>query len=366
MKKSQLEQRIREAYEETTPDLREKILASCEKESQISDVSPKRTARVLPRLNVAIKRVAAIAACLALFVSGLSLGLFVPWDTGVSDGSPSDIITSVYIDVNPSIELRIDGEKKVAACIAGNKDAEGVLDGLMLEGVDMNTALTAIVGSMYMGGYLAEDANSILVSVEAGEEGGTELLLGDITEQINTVFKRSGMQCSIIAQSVKIDDALKQRAEENDVSVGKMHLVDKMVGGLDDYDEDDAPRLAGMSIKELNLICSTRPNKDDDPFDKDITSGSVGGFVDGEDALKSLLSALMIDASEIEVRDIRARVQFHDDKKMVYDIRIKFKGDDEMYTFEVDCLNGEVVRIDDRLPERGETPDGEHGDDMHH
>ncbi len=47
-----------------------------------------------------------------------------------------------------------------------------------------------------------------------------------------------------------------------------------------------------MSIKDLNLIYSTRPDKggENDPFDKDIASGDIGGVVKQDDALTLLLS----------------------------------------------------------------------------
>ncbi len=96
---------------------------------------------------------------------------------------------------------------------------------------------------MYVNGYLTEDSNSILISVDGKDEETTDTLLSDITSKINTVFENSGLECSIIAQSVKVDDDLKQIAQENGVSVGKMHLVDKMVGGMDDFDAENAPDL---------------------------------------------------------------------------------------------------------------------------
>ena len=361
MKKRDLKNRITEAFESEKPNIRAKILASCEKEEQLPATAS--ASQVIetpvrrPNYNMIFKRVAACAICLMLFISGLSIGLFIPRGDG-GTVTPTDAETFVYLDVNPSIELRMDNENKVINCLAANEDAETILAGLKLEGVDMNTALTAIVGSMYVNGYLTEDSNSILISVDGKDEKTVDALLFDITSKINTVFENSGLECSIIAQRVEVDDDLQQRAQENGVSIGKMHLVDKMVGGMDDFNTEDAPELADMSIKELNLIYSTRPNKggENDPFGKDISSGDIGGVVKQDDALTLLLAAIDIDRTEVEWYRVQAKPQ---NRQMVYNVSIRVKGDATTYELEVDCQTGEVVKIDTNMPNT--NPSGNSG-----
>ena len=355
MKKRDLKNRITEAFKAESPDLSARILASCSKEPQLPasafemqlDESP------MKRLNynVIFKRVVACAICLVLFISGLSIGLLIP--NGDNNIVRSDVETFVYLDVNPSIELRMDDENNVVECLAGNGDAEAILLGLKLEGVDMNTALTAIVGAMYVNGYLVENSNSILISVDAKDDETTESLLADITNKINTVFEKNSLECSIIAQSVDVDDELEQRALKSGVSVGKMHLVDKMVGKMDEFNSEDASELVDMSIKELNLIYSTRPHKgeEDDPFGKDVSSGDVSGFVNQKDALTLLLTAIEVNQNCIEWYRVQAKPQHQNgNRQMVYKVSIRLKDDTATYEFEVDCQTGEVVKIDTDMP----------------
>ncbi|MDY3846001.1 MAG: hypothetical protein SOZ62_03725 [Eubacteriales bacterium] len=267
-------------------------------------------------------------------------------DNGDSDADAlkANAAAVFTLDVNPGVRIYV-----IVACLSTNEDAKAILAGLKLECVDMNTALTAIVGSMYMNGYLTEDSNSILISVNGKDEETTDILLSDITSKINTVFENSGLECSIIAQSVKVDDDLKHRAQENGVSVGKMHLVDKMVGEMDDFCAEDAPDLADMSIKELNLIYSSRPNKGDenDPFKKDISSGEVGGFIKQDDALTLLLEEIELDKADIKWYWVQVKLH---NRKMVYSVYIRVKDDATTYEFEVDCRTGEVVKIDNSMP----------------
>ena len=66
------------------------------------------------------------------------------------------------MDVNPSIELRINNAEKVIAAEALNEDAEIILEDMKLRGVDVDVATNALIGSMVKNGYLSELSNSIL------------------------------------------------------------------------------------------------------------------------------------------------------------------------------------------------------------
>lgn len=353
MKKGDLKKKILETYKSDTPDLRSRVLASCENERQEPTVQSVYKPTGRPSFYTVFKRVAAFCICLVLFISGLSIGRYIPREDGGLP--PAAAETFVYLDVNPSIELQIDGEDKIVACIAANTDAEAILTGLKLDGVDMNTALTAIVGSMYVNGYLTEESNSILISVDSKDDAKTQALLTSISDKINNVFDKTDMECSIIAQGVSVDDSLKQRAEDNSISVGKMYLVDKMIESIEDYGSDDAPTLTEMSIKELNLIYSTRPEKggENDPFDKDVSHGEIGGFIKQDDALTSLLASVEIDISNVEDYEIKVDINHsHSNSQMVYTLMLKLKNDENIYEFKVDCKNGNIVKTDERLPNR--------------
>ena len=353
MKRKELKSKILEAYTNETPDLRSKILESCENEEQepivVSEMK-KESSKGKIKFNFIFKSAIAVAACVIFFVAGLSTGLF---KQNKSEIPMVDVENYIYIDVNPSIELQTDGKNTVLKCIAANEDAEIILEGLQLEGVEMNTALTAVVGAMFVNGYLGDESNSILISVDGKDDNITDDLLSKITSNINKTFEKSELECSIIAQSVKVNENLRKRAKKNDISVGKMHLVDKMVNGLEEYAQEDESILAGMSIKELNLIYDERPNKgsEEDPFDEDISYGKVSGIVDKDDALKTILNSIGVDISAIDDCDIKVKLGNDDKKnKTVYKMNIKFKDDCNVYNYEVGCEKGEILKKDEKDP----------------
>ena len=320
-------ERLRAAFAEQMPDLLPRIKNTCERTPQIipGAVSrPRRTARI---------RALSVAACFLLFFVGMAAGWLWPHEVGTAV-SPAE--TVIYMDVNPSISLEL------------NADGEALLEGLDLVGVERNTALTAILGAMYVNGYLSAEANSVLISVDGADGTKTEAMLGEITEEINAVFAHSEMTCAIIAQQMEVSEELRARAEEYGVSVGKMHLVEKMIGGIDFLDEQDLEGLSALSIGELNLMYSSQT--DTELFDGDIATGFVSGFMKLEDAIATLIDAIGLKDLLLEEYEATTGYAVVDGvSRLVYEVNIKFKYSENSYRFVVDCETGRILETDFEL-----------------
>lgn len=342
VKKNALEQRIRQAFENGKPDLSARLVAECDGVTQDAP-TPHKSTSTARRAIIAppIRRAIAAVICLVFFLGGLLVGRIpVADNTGDPSGTPVAADATVYIDVNPSVEIEIDSENRVVKYTAGNDDATLILEGLELQGVRLSTAVSAIVGSMYINGYLNESANSILVSVDTPDGERTDSLLGTLTDDINSVFANSALDCSIIAQSVDVSDELREEASANGVSVGKMHLVDKMIGAIADLGEYDRGELSGLSINELNKIYSSHR---DEMGGGDKHSGSVAGFIDEETVAESVFAHLGISSDDVDKYDVGFGYSDIDgDRKLVYRVHITIIGSLK-YRIIVDCESGEIL-----------------------
>lgn len=104
------------------------------------------------------------------------------------------------LDANPSIELTVNKLGRVLSARACNPDAQLVLDGLELRNQSLQTAADAIVANMQADGYVSADANSILVTVEAGK--GDARLCGRLADAVESArrtaawSRRSLRRCS--------------------------------------------------------------------------------------------------------------------------------------------------------------------------
>ena len=114
--------------------------------------------------NLIISLSACLAVCVCLFIG---LGYF---------NNNVKVASIIGIDVNPSVELKVNKNEKVLDVIANNDDAKVILEGMDLKGSDINVAVNALIGSMVKNGYIDELANSILISVDNPDSQESEKL----------------------------------------------------------------------------------------------------------------------------------------------------------------------------------------------
>lgn len=334
-----VKQKIKTAFENETPNIKSRVLNSVENEVQLPfEILEK------PRtISAFFKRIIlALSFCL-IFAVGITSGYFIPKNN--DDVVPLSAENIVYIDVNPSVEISLSSDNIVVTCTAVNSDAEKILQGLNLSGVELNTALSAIVGAMYVNGYLSLEENSMLISVDGVTEEKTTTLLNLITQNVNKVFENSEVDCSIIAQSVKGESELIKRAKDNGVSIGKMQLVDKLISSFDEFDETSVSDLSKMSIKELNLIYKNKPGDNSDSGVSDIVSGIIGGYLDEGGALLAVTEYLQIALDEVENYFVRIKPSIVGGISLKYQVIVTLKSGSE-YKFEVDCKTGDVVLLE--------------------
>ncbi|WP_277408985.1 anti-sigma-I factor RsgI family protein [Lacrimispora xylanisolvens] len=77
----------------------------------------------------------------------------------------SRVDSVIGIDVNPSVELSVNKKNRVLKAEAVNQDGMTILKDMDMEGVDLNVAVNAIIGSMVTHGFLDDLDNAILVTV---------------------------------------------------------------------------------------------------------------------------------------------------------------------------------------------------------
>lgn len=354
MDRKNTKKRIREAFIAETPDMRERVQLACEAETQEIPTEYDRANSVRKKsrsffASTSFKRIVASVASVAVFAIGLTVGYFIPHSSPVK----SEVETSVYLDVNPSVEFTLDSQNRVIDCIGGNEDGVALLENMDLSKTKMDTALNAIIGAMYVNGNLTSDKNSILVSVDTKSENSK--ILTEITNEINQVFANVDMECAIIAQSISVNKELKERAKEQGVSVGKMHLVEKMVNGREDFTEEDISALSDMPIKELSFMYSSsqKPGEKQD----EIFSGQINGY-QSEEIILGIIKAILGEWEDYEIKVMPWRDE-QNERIMVYDVRVYLGV--FVYSYKINCETGETVeeKMEMRNPSLEENK-GEH------
>ncbi len=310
----EIEQKLAHAVEAATPDVLESVLARCEAEKGQVIQMPKKK-------NIFIKA-AAIAAALAL-VLGLSL-FALPYL-----GS-SPVASVVTLDVNPSIEMKLDKDARVLEANALNKDAAKVLAGMELKNTNLTTATNAIIGSLLKHGYLDELRNSILISVEDEDAQRGARLQDSLSKEVNEFLSSASIQAAVLSQVIEGEVP---ESREHHISQGKAALIEKILEVNPSYRFEE---LAELSVQELSLLM-------ENPKNQGTAVNSVGAANDSAYIGREKAKAIALEhagAAEPDVRDLEVDFDF-EKGVMVYEV--DFDWNRQEYEYDINALTGEIV-----------------------
>lgn len=152
---------------------------------------------------------------------------------------------TVYLDVNPSIELEINRKEKVLSAQANNEDGEIVLENMNLKNTELDVAVNAILGSMVKNGYLNEAKSMILLSVDGTNQEKADRIREKLSEDMNSCLTSLLGSGAVFHQDIKADKEMKMLAEEYEISPGKAALLQKIT--------KDHPKLSYDSLAKITM-----------------------------------------------------------------------------------------------------------------
>lgn len=290
MTNEKMERRLAAAVEKTAPNDANGVLSRCEERK--GTVIPMTTKKTTKRRWTSL-----IAACLAVMLLGGG-GLFYQRANAVA--------SVVSLDVNPSIELKVNRSEKVLACTPLNEDAKAILadmgNGADLKGAKLDVAVNAIVGSLVRNGYLNSISSAIMISVEDKDTARAEKLQRELTSTVDGVLQTSESRASVLTQTLTQDAGLTQQARENSISTGKAALVNRVLA-INPSLKFDA--LAKLSVEELkDLAEAGAPAM---PIGKDAAAYAAEQYA-GTTALDSVTAEV---DSELDESPAHYEVELH-------------------------------------------------------
>ena len=239
MTNEKMEQRLASALEKTAPDDMSGVLSRCEaRKGTVISMTTKKT--------VNRKWTTLVAACLAVML--LCGG-------GVFYQQAHAVASVVSLDVNPSIELKVNRNEKVLSCTPLNEDAKAILadmsNGADLKGAKLDVAVNAIVGSLVRNGYLDSISSAIMISVEDKDTARAEKLQRELTSTVDGVLQTSAAKAAVLTQTLTQDAGREQQARENNISTGKAALVNHVLALNSALKFDELAKLSVEELKDL-------------------------------------------------------------------------------------------------------------------
>lgn len=309
MKKYILEQKIAKAFENATPDNYDAITKSIQStdSSNIIDFE-----QAIKKKNHRSGKLIALAAAFAVVI-------------GLSSGAYSYLMpkATVEIDVNPSIEMRINSREHIVSCTANNEDAKKIIGGMDLRGTDIDVAVNALIGSMLRTGYLSDAKNSVLVSVT------DKALEAKLADEISDLLNASIGSSAVMSQTIDSTGGTDILADEYSISQGKAALISDIVAADPTLEFSE---LAKLGVNDLNLLAATRHNEESSITTKGEASAKA--YIGFDAAAKTALAkcpGASVDETEFDCKN----------GVMVYEIDLHL-GDVE-YEYIIDAVTGEIL-----------------------
>ena len=338
---SDIEKRLNTAVTNAVPDVLNSILSQCEERTgKVIDIKSVRSSRSR------FKPMLATAAALVLIVGG-ALGA-----NGYHRAHSYDGVVS--LDVNPSIEMEVSKNETVLAVTGLNSDGESVIEreraeGTKLEGAKLDELVSELVGSMVGEGYLSEEANSVLVTVDNPNADKGAKLEKSLMTRISDAMSENGVEGAVIGQSISSDEELAKLALELGVSKGKAGLIASITAKNPEYTADE---LAKLSINDLGLL--SKDSMAEDESVSIVGEPSDKKYVGAEVAIENACAEAKLQVGETV--DAQSKIGL-EDGKLIYKVELNI--DTQKIECAIDAVTGEILSWLSGSSDSGESSDGD-------
>ena len=317
-----IEADIRQAFCSAVPDVLDGILADCDGEKGTVIVMEKK------KTNPWLMRAAGIAAAL-LLCTGVGIGYHL-YSTRYA------VASTVSLDVNPSIEIRVNEKERVLSVNPKNEDGRTVVGDMDFSGSSLDVTVNALIGSMLRSGYLSELSNSILISVDSSDAAKGTAIKDRLAGEISGLLQTDSFSGAVLSQTVTPDAALQKLADQHGISLGKARLIEEIRGQNPAYTFD---MLAKLTINELNLL---RASGNQTLENVEATgTASDKAYIGVEKATSIALTHANVAAADAKITEAKLDTE---DGVMVYEIEFKANGLE--YEYDIHAVSGEVVKFE--------------------
>ncbi len=317
-KNKQIVSRLKAEVSGLTPDILPQLLcAKNQQKGNIIDMNTQTTPK--KRKSVFYIAIAAAAALVIVLSSVTMISLQYKIDA------------TIGIDVNPSVELKINSRDKVVSATPLNQDAEIILGDMDLKGTNVTVAANAVIGAMVQSGYIDELKNSVLITVNDASDARAAQLRTQLGDSINAALSEQSITAAVFSQTAGDDAAIAELAQTYGISIGKAYWVSRLANADNTLSVE---LLSKLSINDLALLASARN------LNGEVTASGTAsdkGYIGSERATQIALE----NAPDATILSTKLD---YEDGRMVYEIELI--KDNVKYEFDIDAATGEVVKSD--------------------
>ncbi|MBE6708276.1 MAG: hypothetical protein E7578_03420 [Ruminococcaceae bacterium] len=329
------ENRIKTAFENAVPDVLDSILADLPSEEK-SHTSEKPQKWYHTKI---FRKAIAIAATFVILLGSL-FGAYKYHDA-------VSVSSTVFLDVNPSIEIKVNSRDVVLSVTSKNADGDKIIEGMNFDNSNLDITVNAIVSSMMKHGYISDISNSILISVNSSDSKKSSELRSRLAKDVERLLDTDSFSGAVLSQTMD-DPSIDSVSEKYGITPGKAQLILKISDSSELYTLDD---LAALSINELCLIASSNGINIDDVDFSGCPSDKAYIGIDG--AMESAMNYANLSSIDTENVDSETELTLKDGI-MVYEIKLNYSGNN--YGFTINASDGSIVMFKNDAAENDTPP----------
>jgi hypothetical protein len=217
---------------------------------------PEKEKGALPRFFTKRRLIPTLAGvALAFTVFAGALGLY------------NENFQTVYIDINPSVALKLNRFERVVGVEYLNNDAKNLLAGVKLVGCDASDALTTVITACDNAGYV-NASSEIYISAESNNDKDSEKILTKLKARAEASKGQESETYTV--NTYKASKTEKENYKKEELSPAKYNIIREIIDEDDDYEIDD---LKSKTMDELKRIKKDAKDDDKDDLDENASHG---------------------------------------------------------------------------------------------
>ncbi len=281
------------------------------------------------RKKVLCLRFGMVAACFLLVFAAFAGYL-------VFGGDQSKVAATIMLDVNPSLEIKVDENERVLEVVPLNEDAKIVVGDRDFKNIDLAETVRILVDSIIEHGYIDEASKAVLLSVDGKTSAEADAIRAKLTEQI---MSQLGEDAIVIGQNVtKEEDTyphIRKIMEDHGISLGKASVVYELVSSYHEYSTED---LVNLSISHLSILLHNNGNFD--------ITGTIKEMIGYEAALEKAMEAYQWNETN-NIVGVTV-ISCVSSNQLVYYVEMKEKTPDQLITkrCDINANTGEIIDSD--------------------
>lgn len=214
------------------------------------------------KIKVWLPIATAVAACILVLISILN-----PISLSLSFNQKSEVAFNIIVDVNPSINIKVNKDGIVEELIAENKDAAKIakqINKKLDDESDYKKIVKKVIRKLNKNGYLKNEENAMLVSIISDDKNTSKEKIDIIKKQTKKVEEKKEIKCTSVFQVCEKNDEVEKVAKENKVSIGKATLCIKLA-------KEEKTNVKNMCKKSIDdLVKKVENNKKIIRYDDEI------------------------------------------------------------------------------------------------